>query len=56
MNINNSNCDYDSEIEEHTVETKLIHEHKKNSNVLNKLYNNNNEKYKQLNDYLIDYN
>jgi phage/plasmid-associated DNA primase len=55
MNINNSNCDYDSEIEEHTVETKLIHEHKKNSNVLNKLYNNNNEKYKQLNDYLIDY-
>ena len=47
--------EYDTEIEENSVENKIIHEHKKNSNILNKLYNNNNEKYKQLNDYLMDF-
>jgi len=52
-NINKT--EYDTEIEENSVENKIIHEHKKNSNILNKLYNNNNEKYKQLNDYLMDF-
>jgi phage/plasmid-associated DNA primase len=51
----NTNTEYDSEIEENSVENKIIHEHKKNSNILNRLYNNNNEKYKQLTDYLLDY-
>ena len=51
----NNNIEYDSEIEENSVENKVIHEHKKNSNILNRLYNNNNEKYKQLNDYLMDF-
>jgi len=51
----NNNIEYDSEIEENSVENKVIHEHKKNSNILNRLYNNNNEKYKQLSDYLLDY-
>lgn len=51
----NNNNEYDSDIEEHSVENKIIHEHKKNSNILNKLYNNNNEKYQQLNDYLLEF-
>lgn len=55
MNHNNDNNDYDAEIEENSVENKVIHEHKKNSNILNRLYTNNNEKYKQLQDYLMDY-
>ena len=34
-NINKT--EYDTEIEENSVENKIIHEHKKNSNILNKL-------------------
>ena len=41
--------------EEKSVESKIITEHKKNSNILNKLYYKNNAKYNQLNDYLDDY-
>jgi phage/plasmid-associated DNA primase len=56
----NNNCesvynDVNDEIKENTVEYKIINNYNKNINILNKIYYEQNEKYKQLMDFLKEF-
>lgn len=54
-NSNSSNCNLNEEIRENTVEYKIINNYNKNINILNKIYYERNEKYKQLMDFLKEF-
>jgi hypothetical protein len=56
----NNNCTFDNnhlngDIQENTVEHKIINNYNKHINILNKLYYEKNEKYKQLMNFLKEY-
>ena len=56
----NNNCEsvyneVNDEIKENTVEYKIINNYNKNINILNKIYYEQNEKYKQLMDFLKEF-
>jgi phage/plasmid-associated DNA primase len=54
-NCNSSNNDLNEEIQENTVEYKIINNYNKHINILNKIYYEQNDKYKQLMDFLKEF-
>lgn len=52
---NSMNNDLNEEIQENTVEYKIINNYNKHINILNKIYYEQNEKYKQLMDFLKEF-
>ena len=54
-NCNSSNNDLNEEMQENTVEYKIINNYNKHINILNKIYYEQNEKYKQLMDFLKEF-
>lgn len=52
---NSINNDLNEEIQENTVEYKIINNYNKHINILNKIYYEQNEKYKQLMDFLKEF-
>ncbi len=49
------NVEFNDETKENTVEYKVINNYNKNINILNKIYYEQNEKYKQLKDFMKEY-
>ena len=54
-NCNSINNNLNDEIKENTVEYKIINNYNKHINILNKIYYEKNEKYKQLMDFLKEF-
>lgn len=53
--VSTNNFEFNDETKENTVEYKVINNYNKNINILNKLYYEQNEKYKLLKDFMKEY-